>query len=103
MRRWVSYHGVSINLNPDLSHFGGIVPCGIDEFGVTSLARLGHAVHLVVRAALGVADAEAELPRRLMQELPNFMQPADYVWLDEFPKNANGKLDRDGLKDRLSA
>jgi acyl-coenzyme A synthetase/AMP-(fatty) acid ligase len=31
-------------------------------------------------------------------ELPNFMQPADYVWLAEFPKNANGKLDRDGLK-----
>ena len=41
VRRWVSYHGVSINLNPDLSHYDGIVPCGVSEFGVTSLARLG--------------------------------------------------------------
>lgn len=44
IRRWVTMHGFSVNLAPDLSHFGGIVPCGIDEFGVTSLARLGHAV-----------------------------------------------------------
>lgn len=41
IRHWVSYHGVSINLNPDLSHFQGIVPCGISEFGVTSLYDLG--------------------------------------------------------------
>lgn len=41
IRRWVTYHGVSININPDLSHFGGIVPCGIAEHGVTSLAALG--------------------------------------------------------------
>lgn len=41
VRRWVTMHGLSVNLEPDLSHFGGIVPCGIDEFGVTSLARLG--------------------------------------------------------------
>lgn len=44
VRRWVTMHGFSLNLNPDLAHFGGIVPCGIDEFGVTSLTRLGHAV-----------------------------------------------------------
>lgn len=44
VRRWVTMHGFSVNLDPDLSHFGGIVPCGIDEFGVTSLARLGKAV-----------------------------------------------------------
>lgn len=44
IRRWVTMHGFSVNLAPDLSHFGGIVPCGIEEFGVTSLARLGHAV-----------------------------------------------------------
>lgn len=41
IRRWVTMHGFSVNLAPDLSHFGGIVPCGIDEFGVTSLERLG--------------------------------------------------------------
>jgi len=41
IRRWVTMHGFSVNLSPDLSHFGGIVPCGIDEFGVTSLERLG--------------------------------------------------------------
>jgi lipoyl(octanoyl) transferase len=41
VRRWVTYHGVAINLDPDLGHFGGIVPCGISGFGVTSLADLG--------------------------------------------------------------
>lgn len=39
--RWVSWHGVALNVEPDLSHFGGIVPCGIREHGVTSLAALG--------------------------------------------------------------
>jgi lipoyl(octanoyl) transferase len=41
VRRWVTYHGVAINLEPELEHFGGIVPCGISGFGVTSLADLG--------------------------------------------------------------
>ncbi|HMB77644.1 MAG TPA: lipoyl(octanoyl) transferase LipB [Kiloniellaceae bacterium] len=41
VRRWVTYHGVAINLEPDLSHFEGIVPCGIAEHGVTSLVDLG--------------------------------------------------------------
>ena len=41
VRRWVTMHGFSVNIDPDLSHFAGIVPCGIDEFGVTSLTRLG--------------------------------------------------------------
>jgi lipoyl(octanoyl) transferase len=41
VRRWVTYHGVAINLDPDLEHFSGIVPCGIAGFGVTSLAALG--------------------------------------------------------------
>ena len=44
VRRWVTMHGFSVNLDPDLAHFGGIVPCGIAEYGVTSLARLGIAV-----------------------------------------------------------
>jgi lipoyl(octanoyl) transferase len=41
VRRWVTMHGFAVNLAPDLSHFDGIVPCGIDAFGVTSLAELG--------------------------------------------------------------
>jgi lipoyl(octanoyl) transferase len=49
LRHWVSFHGISINLDPDLSHFDGIVPCGITEsaaspYGVTSLAKLGQMV-----------------------------------------------------------
>jgi len=58
IRKWVTMHGFSVNLSPDLSHFGGIVPCGIDEFGVTSLARLGHKVDQAGwdRALLAHAD-----------------------------------------------
>lgn len=41
VRRWVTYHGVSLNVEPDLSHFSGIVPCGIADHGVTSLVDLG--------------------------------------------------------------
>lgn len=41
LRRWVSFHGVSLNVEPDLTHFGGIVPCGVTEHGVTSLVDLG--------------------------------------------------------------
>ena len=41
LKKWVSFHGISINVSPDLSHFGGIVPCGIQEHGVTSLKALG--------------------------------------------------------------
>jgi lipoyl(octanoyl) transferase len=44
IRRWVTMHGFSVNLAPDLAHFGGIVPCGIEEYGVTSLAALGISV-----------------------------------------------------------
>lgn len=46
LRKWVSFHGLSINVEPDLSHFGGIVPCGITEHGVTSLVDLGLPVTL---------------------------------------------------------
>ena len=41
VRRWVTLHGFSINVDPDLSHFGGIVPCGLAEYPVTSIAALG--------------------------------------------------------------
>lgn len=41
LRRWVSFHGIAINVEPDLSHFSGIVPCGITGYGVTSLVDLG--------------------------------------------------------------
>lgn len=41
LRKWVSFHGLSINVEPDLEHFSGIVPCGITEHGVTSLVDLG--------------------------------------------------------------
>ncbi len=41
LRRWVSFHGIAINVEPDLGHFGGIVPCGVQDHGVTSLVDLG--------------------------------------------------------------
>ena len=46
VKRWVTLHGFAINVAPDLSHFGGIVPCGIAEFGVTSLAALGKEMRM---------------------------------------------------------
>jgi lipoyl(octanoyl) transferase len=58
--RWVSWHGVALNVAPDLSHFSGIVPCGIREHGVTSLAALG--------VAAGMAEADAAL-RAAWQEV----------------------------------
>ena len=55
VRRWVSFHGVSLNVEPDLTHFDGIVPCGVSDQGVTSLVDLGlpitmPEVDLVLRA-----------------------------------------------------
>ncbi len=55
VRRWVSYHGISVNVAPDLSYYDGIVPCGISEFGVTSLDALG------IKASM--ADVDAALRR----------------------------------------
>ncbi len=51
VRRWVTYHGVSLNIDPDLSHFRGIVPCGLGQFPVTSMAALG------VEASVDTVDA----------------------------------------------
>lgn len=53
LRRWVSYHGLAINWDPDLTHYSGIVPCGIREHGVTSLADLN--------VRIGLADLDAAL------------------------------------------
>jgi lipoyl(octanoyl) transferase len=64
--RWVSWHGVALNVAPDLAHFSGIVPCGVSEHGVTSLAALGRTVGMAeVDAALRAAwdevfEGEAE-------------------------------------------
>lgn len=54
IRRWVTFHGLAVNVAPDLSHFAGIVPCGIDDAGVTSLAALG------ATAGLAAFDAALE-------------------------------------------
>ena len=51
LRHWVTFHGVSLNVAPDLSHFSGITPCGVTEHGVTSLADLG------IRASMADVDA----------------------------------------------
>lgn len=67
VRRWVAYHGFSVNLAPDLAHFSGIVPCGIADFPVTSLAELGapagaegfdRALRLGLADFLGALEAE---------------------------------------------
>lgn len=55
IRKWVSFHGLSINVEPDLSHFDGIVPCGITDHGVTSLVDLGLPV--------GMDDVDTALRR----------------------------------------
>lgn len=66
LRRWVSFHGISINVEPDLSHYAGIVPCGIQGHGVTSLVDLGLPVtmadlDMALREAFPVAAARMGL------------------------------------------
>ena len=65
--------------------------------------RLGHAVHLIVRPAPEIFDAAERLPRILMQELPNFMQPKVIHWREAMPISPNGKIDRTGLYQELAA
>jgi lipoyl(octanoyl) transferase len=73
LRRWVSFHGIAVNVEPDLSHFGGIVPCGISGYGVTSLVDLGLPVtmadfDIALKAAFeevfGPAEAAVSEERR---------------------------------------
>ena len=63
LRRWVSFHGLSINVEPDLSHFSGIVPCGIRDHGVTSLVDLGLPVTM--------GDLDAVLAREFPKHFPS--------------------------------
>lgn len=67
VRRWVTLHGLSVNVAPDLSHFQGIVPCGLPEFGVTSLHDLG--------VNISMADFDAALQVQLATFLADVSQP----------------------------
>ena len=88
-----------------------ISPNEIEE-AITAGGETGEAVAIgvpderqgqtVVVAAKGDGSTEAALRERLRRDLPNFMQPARYVWLTELPRNANGKLDRAGLRGMIS-
>ncbi|MFT8736553.1 MAG: lipoyl(octanoyl) transferase LipB [Zymomonas mobilis] len=62
VRRWISFHGFSLNICPDLEHFSGIVPCGISEFGVTSLQDLGKDVTM------------GEVDQALADRFPKFLE-----------------------------
>lgn len=62
LRKWVSFHGISINVDPDLSHYAGIVPCGIQGHGVTSLVDLGRPV--------GFGDVDLALRQTFARNFP---------------------------------
>lgn len=62
VRRWVTLHGLALNVAPDLSHYGGIVPCGLPEFGVTSLAALGKNVTM------------QQVDEALLRHMPEFLR-----------------------------
>jgi lipoyl(octanoyl) transferase len=70
IKRWVTLHGFSINVAPDLAHFGGIIPCGISEFGVTSLEQIGKESDM--------ARVDAALKRQFLHFL-NDLSCADKV------------------------
>ncbi len=67
VKRWVTLHGFSINVDPDLSHFGGIVPCGISDFGVASLASVGK--------EMPMSRVDAALKRSFHQFLNDLAKP----------------------------
>ncbi len=67
VKRWVTLHGFAINVSPDLAHFTGIVPCGISEFGVTSLNKLGKQI--------GFEGVDAALKRSFLSFLNGLERP----------------------------
>jgi lipoyl(octanoyl) transferase len=68
VRRWVSLHGFSINVAPDLSHFGGIIPCGISEYGVTSLSKLRTSSDMATLDAALLTEFAAFLTEPKLQQ-----------------------------------
>jgi len=79
VRRWVTLHGVALNVDPDLAHFSGIVPCGVAEahWGVTSLADLGRAVTMAqADAALRTGFETLFGPTRSGALAPRLQLPA---------------------------
>ena len=77
LRRWVSLHGLSLNVEPDLEHFSGIVPCGITGYGVTSLVDLGRVVTMPeVDMALEAAFVERFGPVTRVAHVPELAATA---------------------------
>jgi lipoyl(octanoyl) transferase len=70
VRRWISYHGISLNVEPDLEHFSGIVPCGIKDYGVTSLVDLGIPVTMEEVATVMRATYEHVFNRETISDVP---------------------------------
>lgn len=84
LRRWVSFHGISLNVAPDLAHFSGIVPCGVSDAGVTSLAALGvqagmsdvdAALRLAFEHQFGCVTADAPDPLTTLPTPPSPLRP----------------------------
>jgi len=71
LKKWVSFHGISINVTPDLSHFNGIVPCGISEHGVTSLDALSVKPH-TEQSLMG------ELDKALLKNFERLFSPTEF-------------------------
>nr|WP_262691233.1 lipoyl(octanoyl) transferase LipB [Kordiimonas aestuarii] len=96
VRQWVTYHGIAINVAPDLSHFDGIVPCGISEHGVTSLEDLGLPVTMAdVDVALKAAFDEifGMEPRRMTLEYQEAPEGASTALPFEAQQTESGVTD----------
>lgn len=78
VRRWVTFHGIAFNVEPDLEHFSGIVPCGIAEHGVTSLADLGLPVTMD-DVDVVIAQVFEELFGKAFRDLPTISETSEAV------------------------